>query len=53
MKHGQSDVERQISIQGIHLSPFGNSFWKREAFRLGTKWLCFRSHISIPIIDIV
>ncbi len=23
-------VERQISIQGIHLNAFGNYFWKRE-----------------------
>ncbi len=30
MKHGESDVEQQISIQGIHLSAFWNYFWKRE-----------------------
>ncbi len=30
MKHGESDVERQINIQGIHLSVFWNYFWKRE-----------------------
>ncbi len=34
MKHGESDVERQISIQGIHLSAFWNYFWKREALKL-------------------
>ncbi len=30
MEHGESDVERQISIQGIHLSVLWNYFWKRE-----------------------
>ncbi len=30
IKHGESDVERQNSIQGIHLSAFCNYFWKRE-----------------------
>ncbi len=30
MKHGQSDVEQQIGIQGIHLNAFWNYFWKRE-----------------------
>ncbi len=30
MKHGKSDVERPISIQGIHLSAFWDYFWKRE-----------------------
>ncbi len=30
MKHGESDVEQQISIQGIHVSAFGNYLWKRE-----------------------
>ncbi len=30
MEHCESDVERQISIQGIHLSAFWNYFWKRE-----------------------
>ncbi len=30
MKHGGSDVEWQISIQGIYLSAFWNYFWKRE-----------------------
>ncbi len=30
MKHGWSDKERQISIQGIHLSVFLNYFLKRE-----------------------
>ncbi len=30
MKHCESDVERQISIQGIHLSALWNYFWKRE-----------------------
>ncbi len=30
MKHVDSDVERQISIQGIHLSAFWNYIWKRE-----------------------
>ncbi len=30
MKHGESDVEQQISIQGVHLSAVRNSFWKRE-----------------------
>ncbi len=28
--HGENDVEFQISIQGIHLSAFGNYFWKKE-----------------------
>ncbi len=33
MKHGESDVEREISIQCIHLSAFGISFGKeKEAF---------------------
>ncbi len=30
MKQGESDVEQQISIQGIHLSAFWNYFCKRE-----------------------
>ncbi len=30
MKHSESDVERQISTQGIHLSALWNYFWKRE-----------------------
>ncbi len=30
MKHGESDVERQISIQGIYLSVFWNYFWNTE-----------------------
>ncbi len=30
MKHCESDVERQISIQGIHLSALWNNFWKRH-----------------------
>ncbi len=30
MKHGESDAERQISIQGIHLSAFWNYLLKRE-----------------------
>ncbi len=30
MKHGESDVKRQISIQGSHLSAFWNYFWKIE-----------------------
>ncbi len=30
MKYGQSDVERQISTQSIHLSAFWNYFWKRK-----------------------
>ncbi len=30
MKHIESDVEWQISIQGIHLNAFGNYFLKRE-----------------------
>ncbi len=30
MKHGESDVKRQISIQGIQLSDFLNYIWKRE-----------------------
>ncbi len=30
MKHGESNVEWQISIQGIHTSAFCNYFWKRE-----------------------
>ncbi len=30
MKHGESDEERQISIQGIHLSAFWYYFSKRE-----------------------
>ncbi len=29
MKYGESVVEQQISIQGIHLSVFWNCFWKR------------------------
>ncbi len=37
MKHGESDVERQINIQGIHLSAFWNCFWKeKEALKLNT-----------------
>ncbi len=34
MKHGESDVERQISIQGIHLSTFRNYFLKRGGFNV-------------------
>ncbi len=30
MKHGESRVERQISIQGIHLSVFWNYILKIE-----------------------
>ncbi len=30
MKHGESDVERQISIQGVYLSAFWNYFLKNE-----------------------
>ncbi len=30
MKHGERDVERQISIQGILLSAFWNYFCQRE-----------------------
>ncbi len=30
MIHGESDVERQISIQGMHLSDFNNYFWKEK-----------------------
>ncbi len=30
MKHGENDVERQISIQGIHLSAFWNNVWGKE-----------------------
>ncbi len=30
MKHGESGVEWQISIQGIHLSAYWNYVWKRE-----------------------
>ncbi len=30
MKHCESDVERQISIQGIHLSVFGINFGKEK-----------------------
>ncbi len=30
MKHGESDVEQQISVQGIHTSALWNYFWKRE-----------------------
>ncbi len=30
MKQVESDVDRQISIQSIHLSAFWNYFWKRE-----------------------
>ncbi len=30
MNHSESDVERQISIQGIYLTAFWNYIWKRE-----------------------
>ncbi len=30
MKHCESDVEQQISIQGIHLNAFWIYIWKRE-----------------------
>ncbi len=30
MKHTESDVERQINIQDIHLSALWNYFWNRE-----------------------
>ncbi len=30
MKPGESDVERQISIQGLHLSAFGIIFGKED-----------------------
>ncbi len=30
MTHGESDTEKQIRIQCIHLSPFWNYFWKRQ-----------------------
>ncbi len=30
MQHCESDVERQLTIQGIHLSAFCNYVWKRE-----------------------
>ncbi len=36
MKYSESDVERQISVQGIHLSAFGNYFWQRE----GSFYIC-------------
>ncbi len=39
MKHGESDVEGKISIQGIYLSDFWNYFWKRE----GT----FKVHVQL------
>ncbi len=44
MRYGESDVEWQISIQGVHLNSFWNYFWKREgSFKLNihyemTKW---------------
>ncbi len=30
MKHGEGDVERQITTQGIHLTAFWNYIWKGE-----------------------
>ncbi len=30
MKYDKSDVEWYISIQGMHLSAFGDGLWKRE-----------------------
>ncbi len=38
MKHGESDVEWQISIQGMHLSASWNYVWKREE-----SFNCYRS----------
>ncbi len=41
-EHGQSDVERQISIQGIHLSAFWKYIWKiKEVLRIRFRILLF------------
>ncbi len=43
MKHGENDVEWQISIQGILLSAFLNNFWKREG--------SFKMHVILTCHD--
>ncbi len=48
MKHGESDVERQISIQGIHFSAFWDYFWKREKEAL----IIFYCHKLLHFISI-
>ncbi len=49
MKHGESDVEWQTRIQGIHLSDFRNYFWKREgSFNLD--FGCIHNIIVIVIV---
>ncbi len=44
MKHGESVVERQISIQGIHLSAFTHYFWKREGSFKSELFICVTRH---------
>ncbi len=42
IKNGECDVERQISIQGMHLSAFRNYFWKRDG--------CFNCDIILAAV---
>ncbi len=48
MKRGESDVERQISIQGIHLSAFWNYILKREVSYKTV--LCHHNYWCFPIM---
>ncbi len=43
MKHGESDIERQVSIQGIHLS----SFWKKAGSFNGYDYISQTTHYLI------
>ncbi len=38
MKYDKSDVERHIGLQGMHLSAFGDYFWKRERSFNNMQW---------------
>ncbi len=39
MKHGESDVKRQISIQDIHLSAFEIILWKENEALKENEWI--------------
>ncbi len=47
MKDGESDVEWQICVQGIHLSAFWNYFLKKEK-----EALTFQKELKLPSLFI-
>ncbi len=53
MKHGENDVEQQISIQGIHLSVFLIMLrTEKEALTKCGFWKCVDVHGSFDVVTV-